>query len=74
MGVMTMKTISNTNITSTMGVTLMFELTLAPSFLTAIAIILLRGSSRYSVFKVSACILNSPALTMKTLQAAHLQD
>jgi hypothetical protein len=37
-----------------MGVTLMFELTLAPSFLTAIAIVLLRGSSRYSVFKVSA--------------------
>jgi hypothetical protein len=36
---MTMKTISNTNITSTMGVTLMFELTLAPSFLTDIAIV-----------------------------------
>jgi hypothetical protein len=60
MGVMTMKTISNTNITSTMGVTLMFELTLAPSFLTAIAIILLRGLRRYSVFKVSACILTRP--------------
>jgi hypothetical protein len=34
-----MKTMSNTNITSTMGVTLMSELTLAPSFLTANAIV-----------------------------------
>src|SRR5271154_4777556 len=33
MGVITMKMISNTSITSTMGVTLMSELTLAPSFL-----------------------------------------
>ena len=32
MGVMTMKMISSTNITSTIGVTLMSELTLAPSF------------------------------------------
>src|SRR5580698_9069279 len=32
-GVITMKMISNTSITSTMGVTLMSELTLAPSFL-----------------------------------------
>jgi len=31
--------ISSTSITSTMGVTLMLELTLAPSFLTAIPII-----------------------------------
>jgi hypothetical protein len=35
---MTMKTISNTSITSTMGVTLMFELTLAPSLRTTIPI------------------------------------
>jgi hypothetical protein len=32
MGVITMKMISNTNITSTIGVTLMLELTLTPSF------------------------------------------
>ena len=32
MGVMTMKMISSTSITSTMGVTLMLELTLTPSF------------------------------------------
>src|SRR5580700_2046676 len=38
MGVMTMKMISSTSITSTMGVTLILALTLAPSFLTAIAI------------------------------------
>ena len=38
MGVITMKMISNTSITSTMGVTLMSELTLAPSFRFAIAI------------------------------------
>src|SRR6266481_4139013 len=38
MGVTTMKMISNTSITSTMGVTLMSELTFAPSFLTEIAI------------------------------------
>src|SRR6185437_4033142 len=37
MGVMTMKMISSTSITSTMGVTLMLELTLAPSFLLLIA-------------------------------------
>ena len=35
MGVTTMKMISSTNITSTMGVTLMSELTFAPSFRTA---------------------------------------
>src|SRR6266700_4732340 len=40
-GVITMKMISNTSMTSTMGVTLMFELTFAPSFLMLIAIILL---------------------------------
>jgi hypothetical protein len=49
-----MKTISNTNITSTMGVTLMLEFTFAPSFLTTIAIVLLRGLSGYSVFIGSA--------------------
>ena len=38
MGVMTMKMISSTSITSTMGVTLMFELTLTPSFRIASAI------------------------------------
>jgi hypothetical protein len=38
MGVTTMKMISNTSITSTMGVTLMSELTLAPSFRFANAI------------------------------------
>src|SRR5258708_35920843 len=38
MGVITMKMISNTNITSTIGVTLMSELTLAPSFRLANAI------------------------------------
>src|SRR5271157_3523182 len=38
MGVITMKTMSSTSITSTMGVTLMLELTLAPSLRTAIAI------------------------------------
>jgi hypothetical protein len=32
MGVITMKMINNTSITSTMGVTLMLELTLTPSF------------------------------------------
>jgi hypothetical protein len=32
MGVITMKMISNTSITSTMGVTLMLELTFCPSF------------------------------------------
>jgi hypothetical protein len=32
MGVITMKMISSTSMTSTMGVTLMLELTLAPSF------------------------------------------
>src|SRR5882757_3288586 len=37
-GVITMKTISSTSITSTIGVTLMLELTLAPSFRTASAI------------------------------------
>jgi hypothetical protein len=35
---MTMKMISNTSMTSTIGVTLMLALTLDPSFLTAIAI------------------------------------
>jgi len=35
---MTMKMISSTSITSTIGVTLILALTLAPSFLTAIAI------------------------------------
>jgi hypothetical protein len=39
MGVITMKMISSTNITSTMGVTLIFELTLAPSLRTAIPIV-----------------------------------
>jgi hypothetical protein len=39
MGVMTMKMISNTSITSTMGVTLILELTLLPSLRTAIAIV-----------------------------------
>ena len=38
MGVMTMKMISSTSITSTMGVTLMLELTLMPSFRNASAI------------------------------------
>src|SRR5919204_3442010 len=38
MGVMTMKIISSTSITSTMGVTLMLELTFFPSSRTAIAI------------------------------------
>jgi hypothetical protein len=38
MGVMTMKIISSTNITSTIGVTLMLELTFFPSSLFAIAI------------------------------------
>jgi hypothetical protein len=38
MGVMTMKMIKSTSITSTMGVTLMFELTFLPSFRVAIAI------------------------------------
>src|SRR5882757_1409715 len=38
MGVITMKMISSTNITSTIGVTLMSELTLAPSFRLANAI------------------------------------
>jgi len=33
---------------------LMLELTFAPSFLTEIAIVLLRGLSGYSVFRVSA--------------------
>src|SRR5690348_12922339 len=37
-GVMTIKMISNTNITSTIGVTLMLELTFAPSSRTEIAI------------------------------------
>src|SRR5215469_2435343 len=41
MGVITMKMISNTSITSTMGVTLMLELTLRPSFRTTIAMVLL---------------------------------
>jgi hypothetical protein len=41
MGVMTMKMINKTNITSTIGVTLMLELTLEPSSLFAIAIIVL---------------------------------
>ena len=41
MGVITMKMISSTSITSTMGVTLMSELTLAPSFLFAIDISLI---------------------------------
>jgi hypothetical protein len=36
--VITMKMINSTSITSTMGVTLMFELTLAPSFRVEIAI------------------------------------
>src|SRR6201987_6509246 len=44
MGVMTMKMISSTSITSTIGVTLMLELTLAPSFLTASAILVLQYS------------------------------
>jgi hypothetical protein len=44
MGVMTMKMISRTSITSTMGVTLMLELTLVPSLRTAIAIVGLRAS------------------------------
>src|SRR6267154_5745422 len=39
MRVITMKMISSTSITSTIGVTLMFELTLTPSFRTLIAII-----------------------------------
>src|SRR5215472_4715560 len=39
MGVITMKMISNTSITSTIGVTLMLEFTLAPSFRTAIAMV-----------------------------------
>src|ERR1035437_7415515 len=39
MGVMTMKMISSTSITSTIGVTLMFELTLLPSLRTAIPIV-----------------------------------
>jgi hypothetical protein len=39
---MTMKMINSTSMTSTIGVTLMLELTLAPSFLTAIAILVLR--------------------------------
>src|ERR1700687_5854174 len=45
MGVITMKMISNTSITSTMGVTLMLELTLTPSFrlLNAISSLLLGG-------------------------------
>src|SRR5579872_1444328 len=38
MGVMTMKMISSTSMTSTIGVTLMLALTFDPSFLTAIAI------------------------------------
>src|SRR5271170_2282867 len=38
MGVITMKMINSTSITSTMGVTLIFELTLAPSFRFEIAI------------------------------------
>jgi hypothetical protein len=38
MGVITMKMINSTNITSTMGVTLMSEFTLAPSFRFANAI------------------------------------
>src|ERR1700757_3195374 len=37
MGVMTMKMIKSTSMTSTMGVTLILELTFEPSFLTAIA-------------------------------------
>src|SRR5579871_3887812 len=43
MGVITMKMINNTSITSTMGVTLMLELTFAPSFRTAKDIFLSRG-------------------------------
>jgi len=39
MGVMTMKMMSSTSITSTMGVTLMLELTLLPSSRTASAML-----------------------------------
>jgi hypothetical protein len=46
MGVITMKMISSTNITSTMGVTLMSELTLAPSFRLANDIISPKGSGQ----------------------------
>src|ERR1700761_126047 len=72
MGVMTMKTISNTSITSTIGVTLMLELTLAPSFRTAIAIVLLRGSRCYSVFKGSDCLGHLHSLG-KHSRPPHLQ-
>jgi hypothetical protein len=41
----------------------MLEFTFAPSFLTTIAIILLRGLSGYSVFKVSAGSLSLPGRT-----------
>jgi hypothetical protein len=44
MGVMTMKMINNTSMTSTMGVTLMFELTFLPSSLFTIAIPVLPAS------------------------------
>jgi hypothetical protein len=39
MGVITMKMINSTSMTSTMGVTLMLELTLAPSFRNEIAML-----------------------------------
>ena len=45
MGVTTMKMISNTSITSTIGVTLMSELTFAPSFLFANAIAAISSTS-----------------------------
>jgi hypothetical protein len=58
-----------------MGVTLMLEFTFAPSFLTTIAIVLLRGLSAYQRFQ-SECrdITCRTAPTMKTLRLAHLQD
>src|SRR5271157_2803994 len=52
MGVITMKTMSSTSITSTMGVTLMLELTLAPSLRTDIAIgfnLLHAGGQRHAL-------------------------
>ena len=64
MGVMTMKMINSTSMTSTMGVTLMLELTLLPSLRTATAIVELRAFE--IVFRTSGPALLESAAQRET--------
>jgi hypothetical protein len=68
---MTMKMISNTSMTSTIGVTLMLELTFFPSSLLTIAICAPPGHYPGRAFRSSFLVANI-ALALKTAGAGHV--